>query len=59
MNSLLVYVSATFLVLRAIGDFKYLGFFKKVKHTSFSYYDTRFYSPLCLFLAISFLLTVV
>ncbi|KRE56753.1 DUF3995 domain-containing protein [Paenibacillus sp. Soil750] len=45
--------------LRAIGDFNYLGFFKRVKHTAFSYYDTRFYSPLCLFLAFSFLLTVV
>lgn len=45
--------------LRAIGDFKYLGFFKRVKHTTFSYYDTRFYSPLCLFLAFSLFITVV
>ncbi len=40
-------IPAIFL-LRAIGDFKYVGFFKKVKGTSFGKIDTRFYSPLCL-----------
>jgi hypothetical protein len=38
---------------RAIGDFKYAGFFKKVKGTPFAKNDSRFYSPLCLFLSVS------
>lgn len=46
-------------LIRAIGDFKYLGFFKRIKHTTFSDYDTRFFSPLCLFLALSFVLAVI
>ncbi len=38
-------------ILRAIGDFKYVGFFKKVKQTAFGRLDTIFFSPLCLFIA--------
>ncbi|RCW77156.1 DUF3995 domain-containing protein [Saliterribacillus persicus] len=43
--------------MRAIGDFKYMGFFKKVNKTTFSTYDTRIYSPLCLFLGFIFLVS--
>ncbi len=39
-------LTATFL-LRAVGDFKYVGFFKKVKNTAFGRMDTRWYAPLC------------
>jgi len=39
-------------ILRAIGDFKYVGFFKKIKNTSFGKLDTRYYSPLCLFIGL-------
>lgn len=39
-------------IFRAIGEFKYVGFFKKVKHTPFGKKDTRIYSPLCLGIAI-------
>ena len=35
-------------ILRAIGDFKYFGFFKKIRSTRFGRLDTRYYSPLCL-----------
>ena len=35
-------------VLRAIGDFKYVGLTKKIKGTRFSAMDTKFYTPLCL-----------
>jgi Protein of unknown function (DUF3995) len=35
-------------ILRAIGDFKYVGFFKKIKNTRFGKLDTKYYSPLCL-----------
>ena len=44
-------ISAIFL-LRAIGDFKYLGFFKTVKNTQFGKMDTIFYSPLCLLIGV-------
>ncbi|MCW5261107.1 DUF3995 domain-containing protein [Verminephrobacter eiseniae] len=39
-------------VLRAIGDFKYIGFFKSINDTEFGRRDSLFFSPLCLFLAI-------
>jgi Protein of unknown function (DUF3995) len=35
-------------LIRAIGDFKYVGFFKKVKGSLFAENDSRYYSPLCL-----------
>lgn len=35
-------------LLRAIGDFKYVGFFKKIKNTKFAKSDSRLFSPLCL-----------
>ncbi|MDZ5472242.1 DUF3995 domain-containing protein [Bacillus sp. 31A1R] len=42
-------------LLRAMGDFKYLGFTKKIKNTNFAKYDTQLYSPLCIYLGITFL----
>ncbi len=39
-------VGAIFL-LRAVGDFKYAGFFKKVKDTLFARNDTKYFAPLC------------
>ncbi|WP_147677450.1 DUF3995 domain-containing protein [Algibacter pacificus] len=38
--------------IRAIGDFKYVGFFKKVKQTTFGEMDTTYFSPLCLVISI-------
>jgi hypothetical protein len=38
--------------LRAIGDFKYIGFFKQIKTTEFAQLDTVFYSPLCVTIAL-------
>ena len=32
---------------RAIGDFRYFGFFKRVRGTLFAHRDSRIYSPLC------------
>jgi hypothetical protein len=37
--------------LRAIGDFRYLGFFKRVTGTRFARADTFVYSPVCAVLA--------
>ena len=38
--------------LRAIGDFKFIGFFKTVKTTKFGINDTLIFSPLCLIIAL-------
>ncbi|MBV8255946.1 MAG: DUF3995 domain-containing protein [Chitinophaga sp.] len=46
-----IIIGAIFLI-RAIGDFRYVGFFKKMKGTLFATQDTRIYSPLCLCIAI-------
>lgn len=43
---------AMLFLLRAIGDFRLVGFFKRVRHTRFARLDTAVYSPLCLVLAI-------
>ena len=43
-------------LLRALGEFQYIGIFKKVKHTRFGKMDTKFYSPLCLTIAILILI---
>jgi hypothetical protein len=43
-------------LLRAIGEGKYVGFFKKIKYTRFAKQDTAFYSPLCVWLSFIFLL---
>jgi hypothetical protein len=39
-------------ILRAIGDFKYVGLFKKIKHTDFAKADTKLFVPLCLSIGI-------
>lgn len=44
-------IPAIFL-LRAIGDFRYVGFFKSVKNTNFGKVDTILFSPLCLIISI-------
>ncbi len=35
-------------VLRAIGEFNYVGFFKKIKNTEFGKTDSKIFSPLCM-----------
>ena len=42
--------------LRALGDFKYIGFFKKIRNTSFAKSDTWFFSPLCLLISLLILM---
>ncbi|WP_166240953.1 DUF3995 domain-containing protein [Paenibacillus turpanensis] len=48
-------LSAVFL-LRSIGDFRWLGFFKSRKGTLFAKWDTMLYSPLCLLIGICLLI---
>ena len=47
----LSYGLALGLLVRAIGDFRYVGFFKRVRGSRFATLDTWLYSPLCLWLA--------
>ena len=47
-----VWSLAIVFALRAIGDFRYVGFFKRVRHTMFARMDTQFYTPLCVLLAV-------
>jgi Protein of unknown function (DUF3995) len=47
-----VWLIATVFALRAIGDFRYVGFFKRVRDGRFARLDTFAYSPLCAGLAL-------
>ncbi len=38
-------------LIRAIGDFNYIGFTKKIKDSVFAKNDNRYYSPLCLIIS--------
>jgi hypothetical protein len=40
-------------VVRSIGDFRWVGFFKSVRNNTFALWDTWLYSPLCLVLGLS------
>jgi len=53
------YIIAGVFLLRAIGDFKYVGLFKRIKDSKFAYYDTKFFTPLVLTLAFSFVLITI
>jgi len=48
----LAFALALVLLLRAVGDFRLVGFFKRVRGSRFARLDSAFYSPLCLALAV-------
>ena len=50
-------IIAAIFLLRAIGDFRYVGFFKKIKGTKFADLDTKFYNPLCILLSFNATMT--
>jgi hypothetical protein len=41
------------LLARAVGDFRYVGFFKRVRDTAFAEWDTRLFSPVALLLGLA------
>jgi Protein of unknown function (DUF3995) len=43
---------AVTMIVRAVGDFRYVGFFKRRRGTRFAQLDTRLYSPLALALGV-------
>lgn len=40
------------LVARAVGEFRFVGFFKRVRDTEFARMDSRYYSPLAFLLGV-------
>jgi Protein of unknown function (DUF3995) len=46
---------ALILLIRAVGGFRLVEFFKKYKNSEFSVYDSKYYSPFCLSMSIAFL----
>lgn len=46
------WIIPSFFTLRAIGEFNYVGFFKKVKDTAFAKADSTIFDPLCLFIGV-------
>jgi hypothetical protein len=52
-----LWLTAGIFLLRAIGDFRYVGFFKRVRDSRFAKLDTMIYSPLCALLASLILLS--
>jgi hypothetical protein len=46
------WLMAAAFALRAIGDFRYVGFFKTIRDSAFARLDTLAYSPLCACLAL-------
>lgn len=43
-------------IARAVGDFRLVGAFKRVKNSEFAFYDTHYWSPLCAALGLAVLL---
>lgn len=46
------WIISSIFILRAIGEFKYIGFFKKIKNTEFGKLDTKYFSILSLTIGI-------
>ncbi|MCX7546344.1 DUF3995 domain-containing protein [Xanthomarina sp. F1114] len=44
-------------LLRAVGEFNYIGFFKQVKGTEFAKLDSKYFSPLCLIVGLLGIIT--
>lgn len=49
----MIWLLAAVFLARAVGDFRYVGFFKTVRSTEFGRLDSRYYSPLCLLLGLA------
>jgi hypothetical protein len=49
-------IIAIIFFIRAVGDFKFIGFFKTIKSTRFGINDTQIFSPLCIIISLLSLL---
>lgn len=52
INTVAGWAIPTIFMLRALGDFNYVGAFKRVKGTEFAEMDSKFFSPLCFIIGI-------
>lgn len=50
--TVLAWVLAALFLIRAVGEFRYVGFFKSVRDTRFATWDSWLFSPLCLLIAV-------
>lgn len=48
MTTIAYWFIPSIFLLRAIGEFNYVGFFKKIQDTAFAKADSLLFSPLCL-----------
>lgn len=55
----IAWICAAVFALRAVGEFNYFGLFKKRRQTVFARMDTYLYTPLCAFLSLSFVWSLV
>ncbi|WP_298485037.1 DUF3995 domain-containing protein [uncultured Maribacter sp.] len=46
-----IWIVPSVFLLRVLGDFKYVGLFKKIKKTTFGINDTKYFIPLCAIIA--------
>jgi hypothetical protein len=56
MISLSIWTLAVVFLLRSLGDFRYVGFSKRIYGTPFATFDTWLYSPLTLLLGLGCLI---
>lgn len=49
----LTYLLALAMIARAVGDFRLIGFFKRIRNTRFARLDSAVYAPLCLALGVA------
>ena len=52
LNSFSLWFIPTLFLLRAIGDFNYIGLFRKTKRTAFGKLDQSFFTPLCILISV-------
>lgn len=58
LNNYGLWIIAGIFLLRAIGDFNYVGIFKKIKTTSFAKKDNKIYTPLCMFIGLTTIILI-
>ena len=47
----MIIIAAVFF-LRTIGDFRYVGFFKQIRHSAFAEMDSYYYTPAAVFICV-------
>jgi len=51
-KNIIGWIIPSIFLLRSIGDFKYCGITKKIRDTKFAELDNKYFTPLCIMLAI-------